>query len=61
MSGNLHIHIERLYYIDHTCLDLLKAAALQRSERGGKLDVAWDVLNDRYEMHDLSRPAARAA
>lgn len=26
------IHIERLYYIDHTCLDLLKANAAQRSE-----------------------------
>ena len=58
---SIHLHVERLYYIDHTCLDLLKAVAVQRSERGGKLEVAWEELEQRYAMHDLSRPAARAA
>lgn len=49
-----HLHIHHLYYIDHTCFDLLKTAASQRAERGGSLEVHWDELADRYEMRGLS-------
>lgn len=49
-----HIHIRHLYYIDHTCLDLLKSAALQRSERGGSLEVHWEQLAQRYDMRSVA-------
>jgi MFS superfamily sulfate permease-like transporter len=49
-----HIHIHHLYYIDHTCLDLLRSAATQRSERGGSLEVHGGELVDRYEMRELA-------
>jgi MFS superfamily sulfate permease-like transporter len=57
----IHLHIERLYYIDHTCLDLLRAVAAQRSERGGKLEVQWEHLVERYHMRHLDAPASRVA
>ena len=56
----IHLHIDRLYYIDHTCLDLLKTVAAQRSELGGKLEVPWQTLKERYEMNELAQPEARA-
>lgn len=49
-----HIHIHHLYYIDHTCLDLLKSAASQWPERGGSLEVHWEELTRRYEMRELT-------
>lgn len=58
---NIYLHIDRLYYIDHTCLDLLKAVAVQRSERGGVLEAQWDELTHRYEMHHLAKSTARVA
>jgi MFS superfamily sulfate permease-like transporter len=57
----VYLHIERLYYIDHTCLDLLKAIAAQRSERGGKLEVQWERLIERHHMRHLDVPASRVA
>jgi hypothetical protein len=55
------LNIERLYYIDHTCLDLLKAAAAQRSWRGGKLEVQWERLIETYHMRHLDESAQRRA
>jgi MFS superfamily sulfate permease-like transporter len=46
----VHVHIQNLYYIDHTCLDLLKSAASQRAELGGALEVQWDELTHRYRL-----------
>jgi MFS superfamily sulfate permease-like transporter len=57
----IHVHIERLYYIDHTCLDLLKAVAAQRSERGGALEVQWEHLLERYQMRHLDSPDPQGA
>ena len=60
-DSTICIHVERLYYIDHTCLDLLKAAARQRSECGGRLEAPWEELTRRYEMHHLGRRSSSAA
>jgi MFS superfamily sulfate permease-like transporter len=51
----VHLHIQHLYYIDHTCLDLLKSIAAQRVERGSALNVHWEELAHRYELSDLTR------
>ena len=51
----VHLHIQNLYYIDHTCLDLLKVTAEQRAERGGALEVHWEELTHRFHMRELKR------
>lgn len=50
----VHIHTQNLYYIDHTCLDLLKSAASQWPQRGGSLEVHWEQLAERYELRELA-------
>jgi MFS superfamily sulfate permease-like transporter len=49
-SSIIHVHIQELYYIDHTCLDLLKATAEQREAQGGRLEVHWEELARRYHL-----------
>jgi len=50
-SSTIHIHIQELYHIDHTCLDLLKASAEQRECQGGLIEVHWEELVHRYHLH----------
>jgi MFS superfamily sulfate permease-like transporter len=45
---HLQIHVDRLYYIDHTCFHLLRSAASQRESQGSRLEIAWDVIDARY-------------
>lgn len=52
----LHIHIDDLAYIDHTCLDLFSNWAKQQELTGGCLVVEWDRLRHRYD-----RPVALGA
>lgn len=44
----LHIHMEKLVYVDHTCFDLLSAWASQQEKRGSVVIVEWEGLTDRY-------------
>jgi len=55
----VRIHIDELYYIDHTCFDLLRSHVLQMEKKGGKAVVAWDALQKRYHMAEHSKPAAQ--
>jgi MFS superfamily sulfate permease-like transporter len=55
----VRIHVDELYYIDHTCYDLLRSHAGQLEKKGGKAIVAWDALHRRYHMSEHSKPAAR--
>jgi MFS superfamily sulfate permease-like transporter len=54
VSSCVHMHIQELYHIDHTCLDLLKAAAEQREAQGGRLQVHWEELNHRYHLRHVA-------
>ena len=56
----VYIHIENLYYIDHTCLDVLKASAEQRAAQGGCLTVHWEQLVKRFKMDSLTISAQRS-
>lgn len=51
----VHVHAENLYYIDHTCLDLLRSLSKQRVEKGGGLEVQWEVLAKRFELAEVSQ------
>lgn len=44
----VHLHLERLAYIDHACLDLFSTWAKQNETMGSTLVVQWDSLLQRY-------------
>ncbi len=52
-SHAVHLHIQDLYHIDHTCLDLLKETAARRLGQGGSLEVHWDELQERHNLRNL--------
>ncbi|MBW4632916.1 MAG: SulP family inorganic anion transporter [Iphinoe sp. HA4291-MV1] len=43
----LHIHLDKLAYIDHSCLDLFSTWAKQQEQMGSSLIVQWDGLVER--------------
>ena len=45
----LHVHLDRLAYIDHTCLDLFSMWAEQQQQQGSQLVLEWDRLVKRYQ------------
>ncbi len=46
----LHLHIEKLAYIDHSCLDLFSVWEKQQKQTGSTLVVQWDGLVERYRQ-----------
>jgi len=49
----IHLHIENVHYIDHTCFDMLQSAAAQRAEQGGAVVAPWDQLANRFHLRQL--------
>jgi MFS superfamily sulfate permease-like transporter len=52
----VHLHTGRLYHIDHVCMDLVNSAAEQRAAVGGRMEVHWEELHQRYNLHDVIDP-----
>lgn len=48
----LHVHIERLTYIDHACLELLANWETQHQAVGGRLVLDWNSLHARFHGDD---------
>ncbi|ODG97560.1 SulP family inorganic anion transporter [Nostoc sp. KVJ20] len=46
----LHLHLEKLAYIDHSCLDLFSVWEKQQKQTGSTLVVQWDGLVERYRQ-----------
>lgn len=44
-AAEMHIHLEKLDYIDHACLDLMMSWARQHQAKGGKLVIDWESLH----------------
>jgi MFS superfamily sulfate permease-like transporter len=53
LDRELHVHFERLEYIDHACLDLLMARQKQLGATGGGLVIDWESLTARF--HDYGK------
>lgn len=53
-ESNVRIHVDKLGYIDHACLDLLKNWAKQHEANGGKVVIDWDGLHLRNHMRTAS-------
>jgi MFS superfamily sulfate permease-like transporter len=47
-NAELHVHFERLGYIDHACLELLMSWSKQHESTGGRLVIDWDSLRGRF-------------
>lgn len=47
-GSDVHLHVQRLLYIDHSCMDLLRTWEAQAKESGTRLIVEWSELNRRY-------------
>lgn len=44
----IHLHLEMLSYIDHSCLDFLSMWQKQQEQQGSTVVVQWDRLIERY-------------
>lgn len=51
----VHLHFDRLEYIDHACLDLLNDFGKQQSQKGREFVVEWDELTSHYQMRNTFR------
>ncbi len=51
----LHVHFEKLTYIDHACLDLLMNWEKQHETMGGSLILDWDSLTARFRGKPVPR------
>jgi MFS superfamily sulfate permease-like transporter len=51
-STELHVHLERLSYIDHACLDLLMNWEKQHETTGGRLIIDWDNLTAKFHREE---------
>jgi MFS superfamily sulfate permease-like transporter len=59
-DAEVHMHIERLAYIDHACLDLMTNWRSRHEADGGTVFVEWDGLRSRYALLGHS-PALKPA
>ncbi|MEI9813177.1 MAG: SulP family inorganic anion transporter [Acidobacteriota bacterium] len=46
----VHVHMHRLNYVDHACLDAIEAWEKQRNEKGATTVVEWQELMDCYRQ-----------
>lgn len=49
-GGEVHVHFERLDYIDHACLDLLSNWEKQHEATNGKLVIEWEELSWKFHQ-----------
>ncbi len=47
-GNEIHLHLEMLTYIDHSCLDFLSMWEQQQNQMGSRIVVEWDGLLERY-------------
>ncbi|GIW96341.1 MAG: sulfate transporter [Pirellulaceae bacterium] len=63
-NAELHVHVDKLTYIDHACLDLLMNWEKQHKARGGHLHFDLDELHSRVvsrnQQNRISTPASQS-
>lgn len=57
-NARVQVHLERLTYIDHACLDLLVNWEQQHRSAGGELLLDWGALHALFQQHALRAPEA---
>lgn len=56
----LHLHVEELDFIDHSCLDLITAFEARHVETGGRLVMEWRSLMGRYTRGGIRAATRRS-
>lgn len=59
-NAELHVHMERLDYIDHACLELLVDWERQHESTGGRLVIDWEELTARFRSPQSAPPGRQA-
>ncbi len=49
-GAEVHVHFEKLHYIDHACLDLLSNWEKQHEATNGRLVIEWDDLSWKFHQ-----------
>lgn len=49
-GAEVHVHFEKLHYIDHACLDLLSNWEKQHEATNGRLVIKWDDLSWKFHQ-----------
>lgn len=49
-QSELHIHLEQLSSLDHSCLDLIREWRSTHEGNGGKVIVEWDRVMERFDQ-----------
>ncbi len=57
-GAEVHVHFDRLDYIDHACLDLLANWEKQYEATGGSLVLEWEELSWKYHQRRMGAQAA---
>lgn len=62
-SRELHVHFDRLDYVDHACLDLLINWERQHESTGGRLVVDWSDLTAKFHRagNGNGKPESKSA
>jgi MFS superfamily sulfate permease-like transporter len=60
-GSEIHVHIGKLDYIDHACLDLLTNWDRQHQATGGSLKIEWEELADKFHQRRASGVRATQA
>ncbi len=55
-DGEVHVHIRRLDYIDHACMDAIGNWERQRNQKSMKTIVEWDELMTKYRNRNQLGP-----
>jgi hypothetical protein len=55
----VHLHVEKLDYIDHACLEMLSSWEKLHQSTGGSLIVEWSDLVERYSRRADNPSEAR--
>lgn len=56
----LHVHLEKLAYIDHSSMDSISMWAQQQEQMGSTVIMQWDGLEDRFRRPFLPGRSAMA-
>ena len=57
----LHVHIDKLGYVDHACIEMLRNWKEQNASQGSMLFVEWAGLRSRYRRDEFLTTAAEDA
>jgi hypothetical protein len=47
---DVHVHLDKLEYIDHACFDLLANWEKQHKTTNGSLTIEWDELSRKFHQ-----------